>query len=56
MIVQVNGERYNLFPDYCQGLHYLESNRYSRVSIDDVKVDDFHRITKIEVTQRNIGK
>lgn len=56
VIVQVNGERYNLFPDYCQGLHYLESNRYSRVSIDDVKVDDFHRITKIEVTQRNIGK
>ena len=56
VVVQINGERYNVFPDYCQGLHFLESNRYGRVTIDDVKVDDFHHITKIEVTQRNTGK
>lgn len=56
VIVHVNGERYNVFPDYCQGLHFLESNRYGRISIDDVKVDDFHHISKIEVTQRHIGK
>lgn len=36
--------------------YFLESNRYGRVTIDDVKVDDFHHITKIEVTQRNTGK
>ena len=41
---------------YCQGLHFLESNRYGRVTIDDVKVDDFHHIIKIEVTQRNTRK
>ena len=56
VVVHINGERYNVFPDYCQGLHFLESNRYGRVTIDDVKVDDFHHITKIEVTQRNTGK
>ncbi|ATV39079.1 PKD domain-containing protein [Prevotella intermedia] len=56
VIVHVNGERYSVFPDYCQGLHFLESNRYGRVTIDDVKVDDFHHIIKIEVTQRNTRK
>ena len=54
--VEVNGARYNVFPDYCQGLHFLESSARKRVIIDDVKVDDVKRITKIQVTQRYIGK
>ena len=56
VVVEVNGERYNVFPDYCQGLHFLESNRNKRILIEDVKIDDINRITKIQVTQRYIGK
>ena len=54
VVVEVNGDRYNVFPDYCQGLHYLESR--NRVIIEDVKVDDIKHITKIQVTQRYIRK
>ena len=56
VMVEVNGKRFNVFPDYCQGLHFLESNRNNRVLIEDTKIDDLHRITKIQVTQKFVGK
>ncbi len=56
VVVEVNGDRYNVFPDYCQGLHFLESNSRKRIVIDDVKINDINRITKIQVTQKYIGK
>ena len=56
VMVEVNGNRFNVFPDYCQSLHFLESNRNKRIFIEDVKIDDKDRITKIQVTQKYIGK
>lgn len=56
VMVEVNGKRFNVFPDYCQSLHFLESNYKKRAFIEDVKIDDLHRITKIQVTQKYIGK
>ena len=56
VMVEVNGKRFNVFPDYCQSLHFLESNRKKRAFIEDVKIDDLHHITKIQVTQKYIGK
>ena len=55
-MVEVNGKRFNVFPDYCQSLHFLESNSKKRAFIEDVKIDDLHHITKIQVTQKYIGK
>ena len=37
--VVVNGEKYNDFTGYCQGLHFLESNTKRRVRIDEVLID-----------------
>ena len=56
VMVEVNGNRFNVFPDYCQSLHFLESNRNKRIFIEDIKIDDKDRITKIQVTQKYIGK
>lgn len=56
VMVEVNGKRFNVFPDYCQSLHFLESNSKKRAFIEDVKIDDLHHITKIQVTQKYIGK
>ena len=56
VMVEVNGNRFNVFPDYCQSLHFLESNRNKRILIEDVKIDDKDLITKIQVTQKYIGK
>ena len=56
IIVEVNSSKYSVFPDYCQGLHFLASNEYKRVMIESVKIDDLKNITKLQVTQRYIGK
>ena len=56
VMVEINGNRFNVFPDYCQSLHFLESNRNKRIFIEDVKIDDKDRITKIQVTQKYTGK
>ncbi len=56
VVVIVNDEKYNDFNGYCQGLHFLESNRKKRVSIDDVKIDDLNCVKSIYVTQSYIEK
>lgn len=54
--VVINGEKYNDFLGYCQGLHFLESNPKRRVQITDVKIDDLHCVHTIEVTQNSTEK
>jgi predicted RNA-binding protein (virulence factor B family) len=54
--IEVGDEKYNDFNGYCQGLHFLESNRKKRVSIDDVKIDDLNCVKSIHVTQSYIEK
>ena len=56
VVVIINDEKYNDFNGYCQGLHFLESNRKKRVSIDDVKIDDLNCVKFIHVTQSYIEK
>ena len=56
VVVIINDEKYNDFNGYCQGLHFLESNRKKRVSIDDVKIDDLNCVKSIHVTQSYIEK
>lgn len=51
VVMVVNGEKYNDFTGYCQGLHFLESNRKKRVHIDEVQIDRIKCITTIQVTQ-----
>lgn len=51
VVVVINDEKYNDFMGYCQGLHFLESNKNKRVSIDAVKIDDIYCVTTIYVTQ-----
>lgn len=49
--VVVNGEKYNDFTGYCQGLHFLESNTKRRVRIDEVLIDKLHCVSTIQITQ-----
>lgn len=56
IVVIVNDDKYNDFMGYCQGLHFLESNKNKRVSIDDVKIDQISCVTTIHVTQSYIEK
>ena len=49
--VVVNGEKYNDFLGYCQGLHFLESNTQRRVQIKEVSIDNLHCVSTIQVTQ-----
>lgn len=49
--VVVNGEKYNDFTGYCQGLHFLESNNKKRVHIDEVHIDNIKCVSTIQVTQ-----
>ena len=56
VVVIVNDEKYNDFDGYCQGLHFLESNRKKPVSIDDVKIDDLNCVKSIHVTQSYVEK
>lgn len=50
--VVVNGDKYNDFLGYCQGLHFLESNSKRRILIQDVKLDNPKCVTTIQVTQK----
>jgi hypothetical protein len=56
VVVVVNGDKYNDFYSYCQGLHTLEGRGKSTLNIDDVKVNilDNGCINRIEVSQRVI--
>ena len=49
--VVVNGDKYNDFLGYCQGLHFLESSPKRRVQITGVKLDQLHCVTTLQVTQ-----
>lgn len=49
--VVVNGEKYNDFTGYCQGIHFLESNPKRRVRIDEVLIDKLHCVSTIQITQ-----
>lgn len=49
--VVVNGEKYNDFLGYCQGLHFLESNPRRKVQIKEVAIDNLHCVSTIQVTQ-----
>lgn len=51
VVVVVNGEKYNDFTGYCQGLHFLESNTKKRVHIDEVHIDRIKCLSIIQVTQ-----
>lgn len=53
--VVVNG-KYNDLYSYCQGLHFLEGRGVKTVTIDEVKIDTFHCIKRIEVIQSTIQK
>ena len=56
VVVIINDEKYNDFNGYCQGLHFLESNRKRRVSIDEVKINDFKCVKSIHVAQSYIER
>lgn len=49
--VVINGDKYNDFLSYCQGLHFLESSPKRRVKIQEVKIDNFNCVKTIQVTQ-----
>lgn len=50
-VVVVNGDMYNDFYSYCQGLHHLEGKGSKTIEINTVVVDTIHCIEKIKVTQ-----
>ena len=51
VVVIINGERYNDFYSYCQGIHHLDSEEEVALRIDKVKVDSTRGIRRIEVYQ-----
>lgn len=51
VVVVINGERYNDFYSYCQGIHHLDSDENMELTIDEVKVDTVKGIQRLEVYQ-----
>ena len=51
VIVVINGARYNDLYSYCQGLHHLEGKGKQTVLINEVVIDTFNCLKKIQVTQ-----
>lgn len=56
VVVVVNGSKYNDLYSYCQGLHHLEGRGKKTVVINEVAIDTFNCLKKIEVTQSIINK
>lgn len=56
VVVIINGDKYNDFDSYCQGLHFLENGQKRILNIEDVKVDNIDCIKTIHVTQNTIEK
>ncbi len=56
VVVVINGARYNDLYSYCQGLHFLEGKGVKTVVINEVAIDTFNCLKKIEVTQSIINK
>lgn len=51
VVVVVNESKYNDLYSYCQGLHYLDMKNNHKVTINEVVLDTFNCIKKINVTQ-----
>ncbi|MDP2542584.1 MULTISPECIES: PKD domain-containing protein [Tenacibaculum] len=51
ILVIVNGGRYNDFFSYCQGLHYLENKKRSKIIINKVEIDTIKCFKRLNVTQ-----
>ncbi len=56
VVIIVNGDRYNDLYSYCQGLHYLEGKGAKTLVINEVAIDTFNCLKRIEVTQSVINK
>ena len=56
IVVVINDEKYNDLYSYCQGLHALEGRGERTLVIDDVNVDAYLCIKRIEVKQRVVEK
>lgn len=56
VIVVINGDKYNDLYSYCQGLHYLEGKGKKTLIINEVAIDTFNCLKKIEVTQSIINQ
>ncbi|MBE7653835.1 PKD domain-containing protein [Tenacibaculum finnmarkense] len=56
VIIVINGARYNDLYSYCQGLHYLEGKGKKTVIINEVVLDTFNCVKKIQVTQSIINQ
>jgi hypothetical protein len=56
VIIVINGARYNDLYSYCQGLHYLEGKGKKTVIINEVAIDTFNCVKKIQVTQSIINQ
>ncbi|WP_459211967.1 PKD domain-containing protein [Aquimarina rhabdastrellae] len=56
VVVVVNGDRYNDLYSYCQGLHYLEGKGSKTLEINQVAIDTFNCLKRIEVIQSVINK
>ncbi|MCT4671798.1 MAG: hypothetical protein N4A37_00925 [Prolixibacteraceae bacterium] len=51
VVVTINGSKYNDLYSYCQGLHFLEGGGGKKLKIDQVKLDTFKCVTRIDVIQ-----
>lgn len=51
VVVVTNGTRYNDLYSYCQGLHHLEGKGEKTVIINEVAIDTFKCLKRINVTQ-----
>lgn len=56
VVIVVNGSKYNDLYSYCQGLHHLEGKGAKTLVINQVAIDTFNCLKKIEVTQSLIDK
>ncbi len=51
VVVVINESKYNDLYSYCQGLHYLDSKKNQKVTINKVELDSFNCFKKMKVTQ-----
>lgn len=51
VVVVVNDSKYNDLFSYCQGLHYLDARKNQKMTINQVVLDTFNCVKRINVTQ-----
>lgn len=54
VVVVINGDKYNDFASYCQGLHYLRGSKTKRIAIESVSIDTTKCFERMDVTQMMI--